>query len=117
MRFLQIAMGVLVTAIPLCSMACSPASPDANEARHAIYIARGTVQSSRWVPPSRLLVRVTVNQVIKGLAPNSLEAISLCALPVEDSEDVVVFNLDGDLLAYPEKIYGQDIRSAISGMQ
>jgi len=116
MRFQQMAIGVLVVATPLCSMPCAPASPDAKEALQASYIVRGKAVSSRWMPPMNLLVRVSVNKVIKGHAPRSLEATSLCALPVEDGENVVVFNVDGDLFVYPEKIYGQDIRSAISGM-
>jgi len=115
MRVLWLVIGVLAAAAPLCSMACSPASPDANEALHASFIVRGRAMSSHWIEPSTLIVRVAVKGVVKGNAPNSLEATSPCALPVKDGETVVVFNIDGQSLVYPTEVYEQDIQSALHG--
>jgi hypothetical protein len=115
MRVCWLTVGALVAATPRCSEACEPVSPSASQAFAARFIVRGRVMGSRWIQPATLLVHVAVEGVIKGSAPNTLDAASPCALPVKDGEIVIVFNNDAQSQAYPTEIYEQDLRSALHG--
>jgi hypothetical protein len=111
------ALCALAVLSPACSKACEPASPGANQALKANFIVRGRVVSSHWEEPANLLVRVAVDEVLKGNAPNALDATSPCALPVKNGEAVVVINSEGRSLAYPMEIYGKDLGSALSDVR
>jgi len=69
---------------------------------------------SHWEKPASLLVSVAVDEVLKGNAPNTLNATSPCALPVKNGEAVVVINGEGGSLVYPMEIYEKDLRSVLN---
>lgn len=102
-----------LSAMPAVSMACTPFAPSVAYARQASFAAVGRAISNRW-DSSRgdLVVRVAVDQILVGHAPNNPVGVSPCAVPINDGERVVLAEIDGELVVYPADMYARSFRQA-----
>ena len=83
------------------------------EAEYSGGMKASTVGNARGYP--LLMLRVVQTERLKGDAPQIVEAISPCALPIEAGERVLVSHLDGEYRIYPADMpgYEQAVREAL----
>ena len=110
--------------------ACMPAQPSGSIAGQGRNVVVGTVQSSKFVPRPRgvstallsstnsvsrdapeLLVVVTTTEIIKGVAPATVTAVSPCSLPLPDGLRVVVATYNGRRIAFPAAAWEETFRA------
>jgi hypothetical protein len=115
MKFSRLFVSIILMAIPLASMACTPIDPSVTYARKATFAAIGYEAGQRTISfphPLQLIVRVTIDQTLFGKPVRQLEAISPCVLPIRAHEKVVVARIHGNLLVFPAESYEQSFRLA-----
>lgn len=91
--------------------ACQIRGPSASYAQLASLIVIGQAIEGREVG-SGWVIRVKVNEVLKGQALENLEAISPCGLPIRGGERVVVARISESLIVHPADMYEEVFRAA-----
>lgn len=93
--------------------ACQIRGPTASYAQAVSLIVIGQAIDAREVG-SGLVIRVKVNEILKGHALETLEAISPCGLPIKAGQRVVVVRIGETLIAHPADTYEEVFRAAVA---
>jgi hypothetical protein len=123
-QMFNIVMALCAASLPPQAMACEPGPPDV-QAADALFV--GYVTGERWpdmeneylrganaskVGNARgypmLLLRIAQTESLKGHAPDVVEAISPCALPIQAGERVLVEHSKGEYRVYPSNLFGSE---------
>ena len=125
------ALLVLALIVPSQVLACIPAFPSEQLAREGRNVVIGEVENtypserpvgatvaglsstnSRSLASPELLVKVKGIEVLTGMAPRVITAVSPCALPLQPGERVVVATYNGRRIVYPADMYEESFRAA-----